>query len=199
MRNRAYFCSLAVLISAAPAAAIELSPGEPADGFDAEVLADGLSEPTDIAVLADGRAVITQRGGDIAILLPAGGQVDHHIDVITDAGEQGLLGVVADPDFETNGYLYFYASVGDVENRHKVLRIELSAESELGEPTIIVDEGLLGPANHDGGGLIIDDDYLYIGVGDTGHNSEPPVNRLPTCLNSANGKILRVTLDGDIP
>jgi MYXO-CTERM domain-containing protein len=187
-------------LHSAPAAATELAAGEPADAFDLATLVDGLAEPTDIAVLADGRSVVTQRGGDVAILLPGGGQIDDHIDVHTDAGEQGLLGVVADPNFATNGFLYFYASSGnDVENRHKVLRMTLSATNELAPSMTIVDQGLLGPANHDGGGLIIDDDYLYLSVGDTGHNATPPVNKLGTCLNSANGKILRVSLDGSIP
>jgi len=186
------------LLAASPAAAVELT-GEAADAFNQETLVDGLAEPTDILVLADGRAVITQRGGDIAILAD-GGQTDDHINVHTDAGEQGLLSVVADPNFATNHYLYFYASTGDeVENRHKVLRVELGADNQLGEPTIIVDEGLLGPANHNGGGLIIDDNYIYLSVGDTGHNATPPNNRLGTCLNSTNGKILRVALDGSTP
>ena len=40
---------------------------------------------------------------------------------------------------------------------------------------------------------------LYIGVGDTGANATPPVNKYGACLNKPNAKILRVNLDGTIP
>ena len=68
--------------------------------------------------------------------------------------------------------------------------------------------GLRGPANHDGGGLAIGPDgKLYVGAGDTGCNSgqppPPPDSRIGnytgTCLTTANGKILRINLDGSIP
>jgi GTP-binding protein len=59
--------------------------------------------------------------------------------------------------------------------------------------------GLEGPANHDGGGLVIHKGQLYIGVGDTGANATPPSNKYAACLNKANGKILRVNLDGTTP
>ncbi len=195
------FPALLSVLATTPAAAIGLAAGEPADSFDAETIVEGLSEPTDIAVLPDGRKVVIQRLGDVAIILSDGSQADAHVDVNTGGqAEQGLLGVVADPNFATNHYLYFYVSIGDeIENRHKVERFTLSDRNTLEGLTVIVDQGLLGPANHDGGGLIIDDDYLYISVGDTGHNASPPNNHLGTCLNSANGKILRVNLDGSTP
>src|SRR5262249_56837433 len=65
-----------------------------------------------------------------------------------------------------------------------------------------------------GGGVEVGPDgYLYVGVGDTGNNSntvpEPPytpTNFYPTCLaddptghGAGNGKILRIALDGSIP
>ncbi len=202
MRAAPLLCpALLLVLAATPAAAVDLAAGGPADGFDVETIVEGLAQPTDIAILPDGRRVVIQREGDVAILLGGGAQQDAHITVNTGGqGEQGLLGVVADPNFASNRYLYFYVSIGEeIENRHKIQRYSLSDRNTLENLTVLVDQGLHGPANHDGGGLIIDDDYLYIGVGDTGNNATPPQNRLPTCLNSANGKILRVNLDGSIP
>ena len=63
----------------------------------------------------------------------------------------------------------------------------------------LVSMGLEGPANHDGGGLVIHEGHLYIAVGDTGANNTPPRNMYGACLNKANGKILRVKLDGTVP
>src|SRR5689334_9776696 len=119
-----FFSALLLVLATTPAAAIDLAAGEPADSFDVETLVEGLSQPTDIAVLPDGRKLVIQREGDVAILLAGGGQQDAHITVYPDGqGEQGLLGVVADPNFATNHSLYFYVSIGqEIENRHKIQR-----------------------------------------------------------------------------
>jgi len=191
--------------TASPAAT--LAAGEPAGAFDLTLFASTLDQPTDIAILPDGRAVITERRGNVVIRKVDKTLVDAGtITVFSQQAEQGLLGVVADPDFASNKTLYFYASAGaDTANRHQVLKITLGDDDKLASGrTAIVDKGLEGPANHDGGGLVIHRDAdgtnrLYISVGDTGRNKTPPVNRYGTCLNKPNGKILRVNLDGTIP
>jgi glucose/arabinose dehydrogenase len=205
--------SLVVLgwLAPSPARALTLAAGAPQESFDVTVLANGLSEPTDVAELPDGRVVIVQRLGDVLVVQADGTtQIEAgRITVNPDFSEQGLLGVVADPAFATNSTLYFYASVGsDYANKHKVYKITLGADSRLdsGRDTII-SQGLrssladspAGFGNHNGGGLFIFENFLYVSVGDTGHNATPPTNRLGTCLNSPNGKILRVGLDGSIP
>lgn len=187
--------ALAWLLSVAPAGAATLS-AEAAVDFDVKVFAEGLAQPLDIAVLPDGRAIIAQRSGDLATVLPGNPDpVVDHIDVNSTHGEQGLLGVVADPNFATNQYVYFYASIGmDAGNRHQVVRYKFGQDSKLGTKTVVLDMGLRGPANHNGGALEIYQGNLYIGVGDTGANATPPSNRFGSCLNIANGKILRVSL-----
>jgi len=47
--------------------------------------------------------------------------------------------------------------------------------------------------------MFIYNNQLYVGVGDTGANATPPVNKVGSCLNKGNGKLLRVNLDGTIP
>jgi len=194
-------------------AAVTLAAGEPAAAFDVTLLGVDFSEPTDVAELPDGRVVVIERLGDVYVVEKNGDQaVAGHITVAPEFGEQGLLGVVADPDFASNGYLYFYASAeptsGDPMNKHKVYKIKLGADSMLDSARdTIIDKGLRasrssvdgGASNHNGGGLVIYKNQLYLSVGDTGHNHTPPVNELATCLNSTNGKILRVNLDGSVP
>lgn len=174
----------------------------------------GASQATDIAFSGDGRAVVTRKSGEIVVrrangtlnvvAYPFGGTLDT-------GSEKGLLGVVADPDVAQNNAFYFYVSNGPTNDRHRVYRAVLTASDALTKPdSFIVDAnpivaasrnlgpGLEGPANHDGGGMVIHNGQLYIGVGDTGSNASPPVNKYGSCLNKGNGKILRVNLDGSL-
>lgn len=200
------------LVAPSARAALTLS-GDANTDLKVEVLASGLSQPTDMAELPDGRVVITQRLGDVVVVDKNGDQIESgNIKVYPEFGEQGLLGVVADPDFATNHFLYFYASAGttseDPVNKHKVYKITLGDDGMLDSArNAIIDKGLRasrssvdgGASNHNGGGMVIYKGYLYVSVGDTGHNKTPPNNELGTCLNWPNGKIIRVKLDGTIP
>jgi glucose/arabinose dehydrogenase len=169
----------------------------------------GLGQVTDVAFLPDGRMLFTQktgelmlRGGDGAVKQAARFAVDTE-------SEKGLLGVVVDPAFATNGRLFLYYSQagGTDDDKNRAVSIRLGADGVLvpGSEQVLV-SGLHGPANHDGGALAIGPDgMLYVGVGDSGFNGpgpedqSEPTNHFGTCLSNANGKILRVALDGRIP
>ena len=117
---------------------------------------------------------------------------------VDSGSEKGLLGVVVDAQEN----IYLYASTGnDNANKHKVYKARAAADGTVTVDlmTPLVSMGLEGPANHDGGGLVIYKDHLYISVGDTGANNTPPLNKYGACLNKPNGKILRVKLDGTVP
>jgi MYXO-CTERM domain-containing protein len=185
------------LVLAAPSALANTTlTGEAAAAFDSKVFIDGLDQPTDLVVLPDGRVIIVQKSGDV-LTFPAGSMdpVQDHINVSTNS-EQGLLGIVADPAFATNNYIYVYADSGpDQNNRHQIVRYKFGADNKLGTKTVVVDgTNLQAPANHDGGGIDIYKGNLYMSVGDTGANASPPTNRYGSCLNHPNGKILRVSL-----
>ena len=160
-----------------------------------------MDEVTDIAFLSDGRAVVLRKDGrGLVVVARRHAMIKQRGRMLTvDIGsEKGLLGVVIDGDDN----LYFYASTGDDNaNKHKVYKARAAADGtvtvDLANP--IVTGGLEGPANHDGGGMVIHKGQLYIGVGDTGANNTPPQNKYGACLNKPNGKILRVNLDGTIP
>jgi len=168
------------------------------------VPAGTLSQPTDIAFLPDGRVVITQKNGNIAVRTATGmlmANVGRPPGPIDTGSEKGLLGVVVHPNFAANKTLFFYVSNGpDTANRHRVLSATIADNNSfMFNGTPIIDRGLEGPANHDGGGLQIYNNQLYVSVGDTGANFTPPYNKYGACLNKANGKILRVNLDGSVP
>lgn len=189
--------TLGLLAAAAPAQAATLA-ADAAAAFDGAAYVEGLGDATDAASLPDGRLVVIERSGNVYTKpVGAGEPLEAHVDVNAGHGEQGLLGVVADPAFATNQFLYFYASVGDGANganRHHILRYKLGADGKLTDMKTVVSMGLNGPANHNGGALDIYGGNLYIGVGDTGANSTPPSNKFSSCLNQANGKVLRVSL-----
>ncbi|HVY26867.1 MAG TPA: PQQ-dependent sugar dehydrogenase [Polyangiaceae bacterium] len=188
--------ALGLVLAASPASAkVTLAAAAAAD-LDAKVVFEGLAEPTDSAELPDGRVVVTNRTGDLDIYtMGTPDPAVAHIDVDASHNERGLLGVVADPDFATNNYIYVYASQGnDDKNRQKIIRYKLSADGKLSDEKYVVKDGLWGPANHNGGGISIYGGNMYIGVGDTGHNADTPHNLFGSCLNHANGKLLRVSL-----
>ncbi|HKQ70833.1 MAG TPA: PQQ-dependent sugar dehydrogenase [Polyangiaceae bacterium] len=168
-------------------------------------LISGLSQPTDIAVTADGRAVIPQRRGQVIVFTAAKQKVDAGtITVNINNDEQGLLGVVLDPDFATNHFVYFFADVGANDSKHQVLRYVLGDDNKIVTRTVIMGDGaptpgVLGDANHNGGTIQILNGFLFVSIGDTGKNAPVPTNRFASCLNRPNGKILRLKLDGTIP
>jgi glucose/arabinose dehydrogenase len=187
--------ALGLMLAAAPASAATLAAAAAAD-LEIEPYIEGLASPTDVAVLPDGRVVVIEQAGNVYTKPVGDGEpIEDRVTLTEDGGEQGLLGVVADPAFATNSFIYFYASAGaDSANRHQVQRYKLGADGKLSEKTVVVAMGLRGPANHNGGALDIYQGNLYIGVGDTGANNTPPTNKFSSCLNIANGKVLRVSL-----
>jgi glucose/arabinose dehydrogenase len=181
--------------------------------FDITDYAIGLGQVTDFRWLPDGRMIIIEKGGATRTRLTDGTLVYAASFNVNTLSEQGLLGVEVDPAFATNKRLYFYYSAnaaigGTDDDRHRVVSMEMKPDNTLDYTTEkILVRGLRGPMNHDGGSLTLGPDgNLYIGVGDTGCNSNAaptppytPTNFFGTCLSNGNGKILRVALDGSIP
>jgi glucose/arabinose dehydrogenase len=192
--------------------------GDPMPGFFDTPYVTGLSRPTAIAFLPDGRLLITEKGGTAGLGAAAlklfdgtGTTTLLTLPVCADS-EMGLLGVAIDPDFARNGFVYFYRSqpgAGGCETStgrfNQVVRGTMAGASVSPDSlTILLDGIRTDNGNHDGGVLRIGPDQkLYVGVGDTGRgDGQSPgaaTNPYAQDLSSLNGKILRLNLDGSVP
>ncbi len=98
------------------------SPKKPEENrFTKVVLAQRIEEPMQFQVLKDGRVLFAQRHGKLEVFDPTTGKVSlvANFPVSTQyvsktgevsEGEDGLQGVILDPDFEKNHWIYVYYS-----------------------------------------------------------------------------------------
>ena len=111
--------------------------------------------------------------------------------------ERGLLGMVFDPNFQSNGF--FYVSYIDTENYSVVSRFRLSENKDEvdieSEKKLIYFEQPFN--NHNGGHLDFNpiDNYLYISFGDGGASGDPYGNAQN--LHNFFGSILRIDPQDD--
>jgi glucose/arabinose dehydrogenase len=196
----AVFVALALIAPAARA-------GTPPPGFSDSIVASGLSAPTAIAFLPDGRMLVTEKGG--ALKLVSGGTVTTlvNIPVCTDS-EMGLLGIAVNPGFSgSTGFIYLYRSFGpdcttSTNRFNQVVRVTMTSGTvDIASLSILLTGIRTDGGNHDGGGLRIGTDgKLWVSVGDSGTgdmgNPGDSTNPYAQDLGSLNGKILRLELTG---
>jgi glucose/arabinose dehydrogenase len=172
-------------------------------GFSRTTYTSGLSPVTAMAFAPDGRLFVCQQDGALRVV-PAGGgaplATPFHTFTVTNAGEQGLLGVALHPNFATNGFVYVYYTSPTPTNHNRISRVVASAANpdvSTGVETILLDDLPTVPSggNHNGGALHFSplDGKLYVGIGEQGVASNAP------SMTSRFGKILRYNDDGTIP
>jgi glucose/arabinose dehydrogenase len=177
-----------------------LTPVVLPDGFTLTSFITGLSKPTALELLPDGRFLIAEQNGALRIASSNGSSVATALTLAVDsAGERGLLGVAIDPNFAANGFVYLYHTVpdGGTAAHNRLSRFTLVGDTiAAGSEQILVDLEPLDPArtNHNGGALHFGTDgKLYVAVGE---NANAALAQSPT---SRFGKILRYNPDGSIP
>ena len=109
--------------------------------------------------------------------------------------EEGLLSLVFDPQYSTNGRFYVYYSASNPTR--SIISMFLTDENnpDKGNPNseIVILEIPQPYSNHNGGSLVFGPDgYLYIGLGDGGSGGDPLANGQNT--NTLLGSILRIDL-----
>jgi glucose/arabinose dehydrogenase len=164
--------------------------------YDTEIIAENLIVPWAIAIREDGVLYVTERPGQIRII-EDGVLLPQPLFVFTppfiSTGEGGLMGIVLDPDFMNNHYIYvMHTYTEDNQIFNRVVRLKEENNSAIIDKVLI--DRIPGDSIHNGGRIKIGPDKkLYITTGDAGNAA------LAQNPNSLAGKILRIELDGSIP
>ena len=174
------------------------------------VVLQGLSNPWDVAVAADGAIFFTEKcrglsvrraDGTVTRLFGTGGSALAAPDLLC-VGQSGVHGVALDPSFATNRTLYVYmlSNLTTSPRTNRVVRLVLNdGYTSAGSRTDIVTDiafkdvanAVGGAGSHSGGRIRFGPDgFLYVTTGD---NHNPTLPQSPTRLG---GKVLRVTTAG---
>lgn len=158
----------------------------------------GFNSPVDIANCGDDRLFIVERTGYIRILNTDGTSslfLDIDAKVKSSGGEQGLLGLAFDPNYDENGYFYVNYTNNTGTGNTVIARYSRNAVNpnlaDVASEVILMT--IVQPfTNHNGGNLEFGPDgYLYIGTGDGGSGGDPG-NRAQDITDQKLGKMLRI-------
>ena len=166
------------------------------------VVASGLEEPWGLALLPDGRWLVTERPGRMRIITPQGavGEPITGLPAVDARGQGGLLDVAVGPTFAQDRLVYWsYAEPREGGNATSVARGRLSDDGSRVENVQVVFRAL--PAYdggaHFGSSLAFDRaGHLFVTLGD---RSDRPMRPQAQDLGSHMGKTIRINADGSVP
>jgi glucose/arabinose dehydrogenase/PKD repeat protein len=193
-------------------------------GFEERTVASGLTQPTTVAWVPDGRMFIAEKDGRVRVVMPNGTlsptpvlDISSHVYSVAD---RGMLGMAADSDFANNHYLYLlyvYQPAGASGNGARTSR--LTRVTVNNDNTASAEVTLLGtvgtppcppPANnidcipadsdsHSIGTVRSDTDgTLFVGNGDGSDWSRVDPQALRTYdETSLSGKIMHIDRNGN--
>jgi cytochrome c len=194
--------------------------------FSKVVLGDKLDEPMEITLLKDGRVLFIERKGALKQYDPNTGEIKTLATIpvntkYTNAkgqkreAEEGLMGLIHDPNFEQNHWIYMYYA-DTAKTQHVLARWELKGEELVASSKKVVLEVPTQREEccHTGGGMVFDKAgnlYLTVGNNTSNSGSDGYANlderkgwaywddqRGAGNTNSLTGKILRITPQKDV-
>lgn len=193
------------------------------EGFSVKAIARNLSAPLNILYGPDDTLWITERvGKDIVRIDPKNGTLlsSFYIpNVNQSAGQDGLLGMAFDPNFNNTHHIYVAYTYGedsggegpDLNTKITRFTVDLTTNN-ISEPMDLI-TGLSGSSDHNSGRMTFGPDgNLYYTIGDQGKNQlalfceNNLAQHLPTAeqvdaknWSTYEGKVLRMNPDGSIP
>ncbi len=166
------------------------------------VVASGLEHPWGLALLPDGRWLVTERPGRLRVIT-AGGAVGEPVaglPAVDARGQGGLLDVAVGPTFGQDRMIYWsYSEAREGGNATSVARGRLSDDGTRVEDVQVIFRAL--PAydgdKHFGSSLAFDGQgHLFITLGE---RSDAPMRPQAQDLGSHMGKTIRINADGSVP
>lgn len=167
--------------------------------LDIQILTEDLVNPWGIAVLPDGRLLITENGGTMRIATTKGELSAPIVGLppVNSNGQGGLLGLTIDPDFSNNRMVYWCFSEDiDGGTLTAVAKGRLSDDEKTIENPVVIYRATPAFAGtlHYGGRILFDKDgNLFVSTGERSDlKTRPKAQDLSTGL----GKIVRITKEG---
>ncbi len=195
--------------------------------FTKVVLAQPVEEPMQFQVLKDGRVIFAERKGKLKVFDPSTSKLTviaefavstkyiSKTGIVTE-GEDGLQGVILDPDFEKNKWIYVYYGPAGKDSINTLERYVWDGKGRISENsrTVILNVPVQRfECCHVGGGMLFDKDKnLYLSTGDNtfsrASDGFSPLDERPgmspqdsqkgsSNTNDLRGKILRIHPETD--
>lgn len=183
-----------VIVNSDSTLTADVETSEPVE-YEVEQFVGGLFVPWDIEFTSQERMLVTERNGRVRQVVN-GELVEQPLHTFTDVsqtGEEGLMGMALDPNFEENKYVYLcyaYPKGNDLVDR--VVRMIDQGDQLVNEQVLLDDI----PAGRFHAGCRVDfgpDEKLYVTTGDATDK------QIAQELDSLGGKTLRMNSDGSIP
>lgn len=159
-----------------------------------ETIATGLRVPWQLVFLPDGRAIFTERTGQVRMIVDNKVLPEPLLRIPVAQGiKMGMLGLAISPRFVSDHFVFVAYNLKKGESFELcVARYRLDGQL-LVEPKVLI-SGIPAWVNHTGCRLVFGPDgMLYVTTGDA---NRPPDSQL---LDHSDGKILRIQPDGGIP
>jgi glucose/arabinose dehydrogenase len=164
-------------------------------GFSDSVLVSDLVQPTSMDFAPDGRLFVAEKVGRLRVIDHGALQPTPFVTVPVDTHiERGLDGVVLDPNFAQNGFVYVYYTAAGPMPLNRLSRFTTDPQNPdvaaPGSEVILLDNIPSPTGRHNGGSMHFGaDNMLYVGIGDGGRSGRAQR------LGSLSGKVLRLDVD----
>jgi hypothetical protein len=164
-------------------------------GFSRIRVVSGINNPTAMAFSPDGRIFVTEQAGKLRVI-----KANVLLETpalalsVSSTGERGLTGIILDPDFINNRYIYLYYCLPNGSN-NRISRFTITGDIvDPASEMVILNLDLLGSATiHNSGCMRFYNGKLFVAVG------ENSVGANAQNLDKNLGKLLRINPDGTIP
>ena len=198
-RLRRVIVAAVVLVGAIGAGTIVPSPAASAPEVQDEFVAVGMRQPTAIDWLANGKALVVGKIGDLYVLDAATGDYDFYFQIPNTSweDERGALDVLIDPATDE---VFLYRSLRDT-SQLVVDRFTFTGDASVDAASLTRVWSNPGPlhsafgTHHLGGGLAFGPgkSTIFVSIGD----GERPANAQD--MTNVFGKVLRINRDGSVP